>query len=89
VRFFYEADARAGMDFRRMRETYPRVALLGGVNSETLHLGTVAEVVAETRRALDAAKELGGCIVGCSNQIVAGTPMASFWAMMETLDGER
>ena len=89
VRFFYECDARAGMDFRRMRETYPRVALLGGINSETLHTGTVEDVIAETRRALEPAKELGGCIVGCSNQIVAGTPLANFWAMMETLDAER
>ena len=63
--------------------------LLGGVNSETLHNGTVADVIAETRRALEAAQELGGCIVGCSNQIVAGTPMANFWAMMETLEAER
>jgi len=63
--------------------------VLGGVNSATLHRGTREQVVAETREACQAARELGGCVVGCSNQIVAGTPMGNFWAMMETLEAER
>ncbi len=89
VNFYYEADTKAGMDFRRLRQTYPRLTLLGGVNSETLHRGPVEKVIAEAREATLAAKELGGCIVGCSNQIVAGTPLAHFWAMMETLERYR
>ncbi|MFA6110219.1 MAG: uroporphyrinogen decarboxylase family protein [Candidatus Latescibacterota bacterium] len=89
VRFFYECDTLSGMDLRRLRKAYPRLTLLGGINSQTLHTGKVEDVVAETRRALAAAKDLGGCIVGCSNQIVAGTPMENFWAMMEVLHRER
>jgi len=89
VRFFYEVDSLAGMHLSRLRTTFPHLALLGGINSATLHQGTVAQVVDETRGALRAAHEHGGCIIGCSNQIVAGTPMANFWAMMETLEAER
>lgn len=89
VNFFYEVDARAGMGLERMRQTFPSLTLLGGVNSETLHRGTLQEVIDETRRAVLAGKEYGGCIVGCSNQIVAGTPIEHFWAMMETLEEYR
>ncbi|MCE5216208.1 hypothetical protein LLH03_04160 [bacterium] len=88
VNFFYEVDCASGMDFHRLRQTFPQLTLLGGVNSATLHTGSVTEVVAETRRALSAGREYGGCIVGCSNQIVKGTPMGNFWAMMETLHSE-
>jgi len=86
VRFFYEIDGRAGMDLERLRRTFPRLTLMGGINSATLHRGSVQEVIAETRAALRVAKQYGGCIVGCSNQIVAGTPMEKFWAMMRTLE---
>jgi len=86
---FYEIDRRAGMDLRRLREHYPHLTLLGGIASETLHLGTREEVVAETLSALEVAKELGSCIIGCSNQIVAPTPIANVEAMMETLHGWR
>lgn len=89
VRFFYEVDCLAGMDFALLRQRFPHLTLLGGVNSSTLHRGTVDDVVAEVRHALAVAKEKGGCIVGCSNQVVAGTPMENFWAMMETLHKER
>lgn len=89
VSFFYEVDCKANMDLRRLRETFPRLTLMGGINSATLHRGTVEEVVAETREAVRVARECGGCIIGCSNQIVAGTPMQNFWAMMETLEAER
>ena len=35
--------------------------------------------------AVEAAMELGGCVIGCSNQIVAGTPLENVWAMMDIL----
>lgn len=85
VDFFYELDRKAGMDLQRMRETFPRLTLWGGINSETLHLGSVEDVRIETETALEVAKEYGGMIVGCSNQIVAGTPYANIDVMMETL----
>lgn len=86
---FYEVDRLAGMDLRKMRERYPRVALLGGVASATLHLGSKDVVIAETRDALAAAKECGGILVGCSNQVVAETPPENLFAMLDVLRDER
>jgi len=88
VHGFYEID-RNFMDMHDLREHYPHLVLLGGVRSEVLHIGTVEEVIEETRTALETAQELRGCIIGCSNQIVAGTPERNFWAMMETLEEYR
>jgi hypothetical protein len=85
---FYEID-RNFMDLRRLRERVPRLVLLGGIRSEVLHMGTVHEVREETRSALSAAKDMGGCVTGCSNQIVIGTPEANFWTMMDTLHQAR
>jgi hypothetical protein len=88
VHAFYEVD-RQFMQFRDVRARFPHLRLLGGIRSQVLHLGSPAAVVAETRTAVEDAHALGGCIVGCSNQIVAGTPEENFWAMMETLDRYR
>lgn len=82
---FYEVDVRAGMDLRRLRERFPHLTLLGGINSATLHRGTRDDVVRETLAALDVAHQLGSIMVGCSNLVVCQTPMENFWAMMETL----
>ncbi|NUQ00688.1 MAG: hypothetical protein HUU35_12625 [Armatimonadetes bacterium] len=83
---FYELDELAGMDLPKLRQRYPHLVLFGGVNSQTLHQGSRAEVVAETERAMAAAHQYGGIVVGCSNQVVAGTPIDNFWAMQETID---
>jgi len=89
VDFFYELDRRSGMDLRRMRQTFPRVTLWGGINSETLHRGSVEDVRTETLTALAIAKEFGGIVVGCSNQIVIGTPPRNMEVMFETLRDHR
>ncbi len=89
VDFFYELDRRAGMDLRRMRQTFPRLTLWGGICSETLHLGTPEEVRTETLTALEVAREFGGMVVGCSNQIVIGTPPRNLDVMLETLRDQR
>ena len=86
---YYEIEVAAGMDLRRLRETFPHLTLLGGINSATLHRGTRDDVVRETLAALEVAHDLGSILVGCSNLIVSQTPMASFWAMMETLWANR
>ena len=88
VSAFYEVD-RNFMDPEAMKQRFPGVVLLGGIRSEMLHLGTASEVADEARTAIHAAKAYGGMIVGCSNQIVAGTPEANFWSMMETLEAYR
>jgi len=86
---FYEIDCRAGMHLDKLRERFPHLTLMGGVNSFTLHRGTKEEVVEETRQALEVAKEKGSTIVGCSNQVIAETPPENFWAMMDTLHEHR
>lgn len=86
---YFEIDRRAGMDLRRLRERFPGLTLLGNISSHTLHLGTREEVVAETHSCLTAATDCGGILVGCSNLIVAGTPLENFWAMTETIQTYR
>ncbi len=83
---YYELDELAGMDLRRLRQTYPHLVLFGGVNSQTLHQGTSAQVVDEVERAMAVAHELGGVVVGCSNQMVPGTPLANVEAMAAAID---
>ena len=80
----YEMD-REYMDPGRLRKTFPRLTLLGGIRSQVLHLGTRADVAYETRSALEVAREHGGMIVGCSNLIVPGTPIENVWEMMDNL----
>lgn len=89
VDFFYELDRRAGMDLKRMRQTFPDVTLWGGINSESLHIGTVEEVRVETLTALEAAQEFTSIVVGCSNQLVIGTPPENIEAMLETMREHR
>lgn len=85
VDFFYEVDRRAGMDLQRLRRTFPRLILWGGICSETLHTGSAEEVRREVRTALEVAQEYSGMIVGCSNQIVVGTPPRNIEAMLDIL----
>jgi len=85
---FYEVD-RNFMSLRRLRERFPHLVLLGGIRSAVLHMGSEADVLEETRTALEDAREIGGCIVGCSNQVVAPTPERNVWTMMETIDRYR
>jgi len=85
----YEVDRRAGMDIRSIHEKYPHTAMFGNISSYTLHVGSVDDVVAETRACLEEAKESGRAVVGCSNIIVPETPMANVEAMMKTIERYR
>lgn len=86
---FYEIDLQAGMDLGRLRERFPHLTLLGGISSQTLHRGTRDDVVAEVSEAMETAAALGSILVGCSNQVVAGTPAGNIEAMVETMDSMR
>ena len=86
---FYEIDGRAGMDLRKLRTRFPHLTCLGNIASFTLHRGTKDDVIRETMDCLDAAKEFGGCVVGCSNQIISQTPPENLWAMIETIRENR
>ena len=85
VQGFYEIDRRCGMDLELLRDTFPHLKLCGGISSETVHQGTVEDVVAETQSALEVARRRGQIVVGISNQVVPVTPLENFVAMMETL----
>ncbi|MBD3293698.1 MAG: hypothetical protein GF393_12295 [Armatimonadia bacterium] len=85
VEGFYEIDRRCEMDLEVIRDTFPHLKLCGGIASETLHQGSVEDVVAETRDALEVARRRGQIVVGVSNQVVPATPLENFDAMMETL----
>ncbi len=85
VQGFYEIDRRCEMDLEVLRDTFPHLKLCGGIASETLHMGTVQEVIDETRSALEVARRRGQIVVGVSNQVVPATPLENFDAMMETL----
>ncbi|MCD6361028.1 MAG: hypothetical protein J7M38_09200 [Armatimonadetes bacterium] len=89
VHGFYEIDRRCEMDLERLRDTFPHLRLMGGIASETLHLGTPEEVREETLDALRVAKERGMIVVGVSNQVVPPTPPENFDMMMETLHENR
>ncbi|HUU43664.1 MAG TPA: uroporphyrinogen decarboxylase family protein [Planctomycetota bacterium] len=82
----YEVDRRAGMDIRSINGKYPHIALFGNISSYTLHVGTVDEVIAETRACMEEAAACGKAVVGCSNIIVPETPMRNIEAMLETID---
>jgi hypothetical protein len=82
---YYEIDRLAGMDLRRLRDRFPRLTLLGGIASQTVHRGTPDDVRREAFDALEAANECGGVIVGVSNYPVPGSPPANIEAMLETL----
>ena len=86
---FYEIDGRAGMDLGKLRTRFPHLTCLGNISSYTLHLGTKDDVIRETMGCLEAAKEFGGCVVGCSNQIISQTPPENLWAMIETIRANR
>jgi len=73
------------MHLERLRNTFPNLRLMGGIASETLHLGTKEQVREETLDALRVAKQYGMIVVGVSNQVVPLTPLQNFDTMMETL----
>ena len=86
---YHEIDRRAGMDLGKLKERFPHLTLLGNISSHTVHVGTKEAVIRETLSCLEAAKQYGGIIVGCSNYPVPQTPMENFWAMIETIQKYR
>jgi hypothetical protein len=82
---FYEVDVKAGMDLYRLRDRFPKLVIVGNIASHTLHAGTPDEVHVETLAMMQAARELRGIFVGCSNQVVSQTPPENLDAMLAAL----
>jgi uroporphyrinogen decarboxylase len=76
----------AGMDIAFLKEEYDdRLCLVENVDcGSTLCQGSVEQVVAETRRIIDAAGPGGGFILGSSNSIHDGVKLENFLAMTRT-----
>ncbi len=85
VHGYHEIDRRAGMDLEKLRDRFPPLRLMGGVASETVHLGNADDVREECLSALDVAKRRGRIMVGVSNTIVAMSPLENVDVMIETL----
>ena len=77
------------MDLPELRERFPRLTLIGNISSHTVHVGTRAEVVAETRACLEKAKRCLGVTAGASNYFVPGTPVENVVAVLETVRAHR
>jgi hypothetical protein len=89
VHGYHEIDRRAGMDLETLRDRFPHLRLMGGVASETVHLGTPDDVREECLSALEVAKRRGRIMVGVSNTVVAMSPPENVDVMVETLKENR
>ena len=67
----------AGMDIGYLKKRYGRnLVLVGNVDcSQTLPLGSVADVIEATKQCLSAAGRGGGLLIGSSSEIVPSTPV--------------
>ncbi len=81
----YEVDTRAGMELRKVRDAFPHLTLFGVISSHTLDTGTKEDVEKEVLSCIEAAKEKGSIVVGCSNIIASTTPIENVKAMVETI----
>jgi uroporphyrinogen decarboxylase len=75
---------RIGMDLRLLKEKYAgKLCLLGGVNCETLTLGSPAQVAEEVRYAIRHAAPGGGLVLASGNTLQYGTKWENYAAMRE------
>lgn len=82
---YHEVDRRAGMDLRKLRERFPRLTLIGNINSTDVATLSREEIVAQTLDCVEFAKTTTGVIVGASNYFVPHTPMENVMAVLETI----
>ena len=73
----------AGMDLRRVKEEYgDRFCIIGNIDSSrTLPYGTIAEVEAEVRQAIDIAAPGGGFVLASDHSLHDGIPVENITAM--------
>jgi uroporphyrinogen-III decarboxylase len=77
----------ACMDPAEMKRKYGQQLCFWGTIDEqhTLPFGTPETVAAEVRRRLNTVGSRGGLIVGPTHHVQLDTPMAKFWAMVNTI----
>ena len=79
IAFSRQAFNDSVMAYNTSKQTFPAVLFAGAFGH-----GQDAALLE-----FEDAKAIRGCIIGCSNQVVAPTPERNFWAMMETLERYR
>jgi uroporphyrinogen decarboxylase len=73
---------RIGMDLKQLKEKYAgKLCFFGGVNCETLTLGTPSEVEAEVSYAIRHAAPGGGLVLTSGNTLQLGTKWENYAAM--------
>ena len=73
-----------GMDLKLLKEEYAgRLAFFGGVECDTLVMGTPQQVEAEARHAIKHAAPGGGFAMTSGNSLLAGTRYENYVAMVE------
>ncbi len=73
---------RIGMDLKLLKEKYAgKLCFFGGVNCETLTLGTPTEVEAEVKHAIRHAGSGGGLVITSGNTLQVGTKWENYAAM--------
>jgi uroporphyrinogen-III decarboxylase len=77
------------MDLGKLRDRFPRLTLMGNISSWTMSQGAPADVEAEVRSCMDAARERRGIIVGMSNYVQPETPPANIDALLEAVERYR
>jgi len=74
---------RIGMDLRLLKEKYAgKLALIGGVNCDTLTIGTTEEVEQEVRYAIRHAAPGGGYVMCSGNTLMHGTKFENYMGML-------
>ena len=76
----------ASMDVKRLKELYGgRLAIWGGVQVDTLVMGTTDDIRAEVEHALRYAAPGGGFVLASSHAIVPGSKYENFMTMLDTV----
>lgn len=83
---YQSIDPSAGMDAADIKKRYgDQVLLMGNVDcGQVLHLGTRADVVRDTKRAIKDLASGGGHILSSSNTIHSDVPYDNYMQMLET-----
>ena len=76
---------RIGMDLRLLKEKHgDRLCFFGGVDVDTLVLGSADDVAEQVRYAVRYASQDGGLVIGCGNTVMPGISAENFAAMLGT-----
>lgn len=79
----FPMEPAAGMDIVRVRQTYPRLAMLGGIDKHVLRRSR-AEIRQELEYKLQPLMRQGGMVFGLDHRIPNGTPLENYRYYVKT-----